>query len=73
MSRDNSTVDLQELYFRLTIYPPTKLLFGEPTHSLAPESSTGSNAEFAAAFNRSQAEIAQSAARLRGFTGFFPF
>ncbi|MCJ1424843.1 hypothetical protein MMC29_002731 [Sticta canariensis] len=45
--------------------------FGEPKNSLAPGSSTESNAEFAAAFNRSQAEIAQSAARLRGFTGFF--
>ncbi|MCJ1260480.1 hypothetical protein MMC22_000341 [Lobaria immixta] len=69
--RDNSTIDLQELFFRLTIDSATEFLFGESTNCLAPRTSTESNAEFAAAFNRSQSEIAQSS-RSQGFNSYFP-
>lgn len=56
--KDGSTVDLQELFFRLTIDSATEFLFGESTNSLAPSTSSESPARFAEAFNRSQ-----------GFTG----
>lgn len=69
--RDHSTVDLQELFFRLTIDSATEFLFGESTNSLAPGTTKESNAEFAAAFNRSVGEIAQSS-RTLGFTSYFP-
>ena len=53
--KDGSTVDLQELFFRLTIDSATEFLFGESTNTLAPSTSTESPARFAEAFNRSQA------------------
>lgn len=68
--RDHSTVDLQELFFRLTIDSATEFLFGESTNCLAPGTATEINTEFAAAFNRSQAEIGQSS-RSHGFTSYF--
>lgn len=52
--RDGSTVDLQELFFRLTIDSATEFLFGESTNCLAPGTSTESSNRFAVAFNRSQ-------------------
>lgn len=52
--RDRSTVDLQDLFFRLTIDSATEFLFGESTLCLAPGTNTVSNARFAAAFNRGQ-------------------
>lgn len=52
--RDGSTVDLQDLFFRLTIDSATEFLFGESTLCLAPGTNTVSNARFAAAFNRGQ-------------------
>ena len=50
--RNGSTVDLQDLFFRLTIDSATEFLFGESTNSLAP--SGAPNNRFAEAFNRSQ-------------------
>ena len=50
--KDGSTVDLQELFFRLTIDSATEFLFGESTNSLA--SSNVSNTRFAEAWNRAQ-------------------
>lgn len=68
--RDNSTVDLQELFFRLTIDSATEFLFGESTNCLAPGTATESTTEFAGAFNRSQTEIAQRS-RSNGFSNYF--
>ena len=51
---DGSTVDLQELFFRLTIDSATEFLFGESTNSLAPGVSSSSAQAFADAFNRGQ-------------------
>ena len=59
--RDGSTVDLQELFFRLTLDSATEFLFGESTNSLAPGTSKASNSGFADAFNRSQESIAKKA------------
>lgn len=69
--RDHSTVDLQELFFRLTIDSATEFLFGESTNCLAPGTTKESNAEFAAALNRSVGVIAQSSRSL-GFTSYLP-
>lgn len=52
--RDGSTVDLSELFFRLTIDSATEFLFGESTNSLALGTETVSPARFAEAFNDSQ-------------------
>lgn len=51
--RDGSTVDLNPLFFRLTIDSATEFLFGESTNCLAPGASSEGAAEFADAFNRS--------------------
>ena len=56
--RDGSTVDLQDLFFRLTMDSATEFLFGESTNSLAP--SNTSNTRFAEAFNRSQEAIGEA-------------
>ena len=71
--KDGSTVDLQELFFRLTMDSATEFLFGESTNCLAPDPSPD-NFEFAEAFTRSQEAIAAGfrtgklAQWLRGFT-----
>ena len=57
--KDGSTVNLQDLYFQLTMDSATEFLFGESTDCLAPQSSH-ENIEFAEAFNRSQEAIAES-------------
>lgn len=57
--RDGSTVDLQELFFRLTIDSATEFLFGESTNSLALSTSSETSARFAEAFNRSQAFVGE--------------
>ena len=69
--RDRSTVDLQELFFRLTIDTATELLFGESVNSLAASSSEDFNSKFALAFNRSQEAVANSA-RTQNITSLFP-
>lgn len=51
--RDGSTVDLSELFFRLTIDSATEFLFGESTESL----SRGSSEGFAKMFTRAQSHI----------------
>lgn len=56
--RDGSTVDLSELFFRLTIDSATEFLFGESTNSLAPGTNPTSAARFADAFNYSQHAVA---------------
>lgn len=56
--RDGSTIDIQDLFFRLTMDSATEFLFGESTNCLAPGITTVSNAKFAEAFNRSQENIA---------------
>lgn len=58
--RDGSTVDLQDLFFRLTMDSATEFLFGESTNSLAPGTTNASNARFAEAFNRSQEAIGEA-------------
>ncbi|KAL8786918.1 MAG: hypothetical protein Q9195_007997 [Heterodermia aff. obscurata] len=65
--RDGSTVDLQDLFFRLTMDSATEFLFGESTNSLAPSNS--SNTRFAEAFNRSQEAIGE--ASRAGWLGTF--
>lgn len=68
--RDNSTVDLQELFFGLSLDFATEFLFGESTNSIAPGLSTESNAEFVNALNQSQAYIAYEGRR--PLSGIFP-
>lgn len=51
--RDGETVDLSELFFRLTLDSATEFLFGESTNCLAPSMSSIENVGFAEAFNRS--------------------
>ena len=55
--RDNSTVDLQPLFFDMTIDTATEFFCGESTFCLAPERQKFSSANFAAAFDRSQTAI----------------
>lgn len=57
--RDGSTVDLQELFFNLTLDTATEFLFGESVESLRLGSSAGSSS-FAHHFNVAQDEIAFS-------------
>lgn len=57
--KDGSTVNLQDLFFMLTMDSATEFLFGESTNCLAPNSNHD-NIEFAEAFNRSQEAIAES-------------
>ncbi|MCJ1384487.1 hypothetical protein MMC17_007604 [Xylographa soralifera] len=59
--RDGSTVDLQDLFFRLTIDSATEFLFGESTNCLAPGSSTVSARQFAESFMRGQESISKNA------------
>ena len=58
--RDGSTVDLQELFFRLTLDSATEFLFGESTNSLFLSSSNESSTRFAEAFNRSQEAVSDA-------------
>lgn len=60
LPRDGSTVDLQDLFFRLTIDSATEFLFGESTNCLAPGTSTVSSSRFALAFNRSQDRVGKA-------------
>lgn len=65
--RDGSTIDLQDLFFRLTIDSATEFLFGESINTLAPNAPTQFHAEFAEIFTRAQGKVAESA-RTRGLT-----
>lgn len=58
--RDGSTVDLQELFFRMTMDTATEFLFNHSTNSLrmvGQDDSTNEDAIFARAFNYAQADI----------------
>ena len=63
---DGSTVDLQEMFFRLTIDTATEFLFGESCNSLHVGTTGTSNVGFAKAFNDAQDCIA-----MRSNQGFF--
>jgi hypothetical protein len=47
--RDGSTVDLQELFFSLTMDSATEFLFGKSTNTLTPDLGTNAASEFAKA------------------------
>ncbi|KAI9741695.1 MAG: hypothetical protein M1834_000080 [Cirrosporium novae-zelandiae] len=68
---DGSTVDLQDLFFRLTLDSATEFLFGESCNSLAPGKKLQSAVDFASAFNYTQDAIGH-ASRL-GPLGAFRF
>lgn len=57
-----TTVDLQELFFGLTIDTATEFLFGESTNVLLGRDTPGSrvNLDFAEAWNRSQLEVQEN-------------
>ncbi len=62
ISRDcSTTIDLQALFFRLTMDSATEFLFGESINCLVENDSPSSlqNSEFAGAFERSQHEISR--------------
>lgn len=65
--RDGSTIDLQDLFFRLTIDSATEFLFGESINTLAPSTPAQFNADFAEAFTRAQARVAEGS-RTMGLT-----
>ncbi|KAL8813860.1 MAG: hypothetical protein Q9223_006877 [Gallowayella weberi] len=69
--RDDSTVDLSELFFRLTIDSATEFLFGESTKCLAPGASSERAKEFANAFNRSQDAVGHAARNIPILAKFF--
>ena len=52
--RDGSTIDLSDLFFRLTMDSATEFLFGESTNSLLPNTLGQSADRFATAFNDAQ-------------------
>lgn len=56
--QDGSTVNLQDLFFMLTMDSATEFLFGESTNCLAPEADDD-NHKFAEAFNGSQEAVAE--------------
>ncbi|KAL8861552.1 MAG: hypothetical protein Q9178_002076 [Gyalolechia marmorata] len=70
--RDGSTVDLRELFFRLTIDSATEFLFGESTNCLAPGASSAHAAEFANAFDRSQEAAGKASRGLPFVAKLFP-
>ena len=56
--RDGSTIDIEELFFRLTIDSATEFLYGESTNVLAPGSPDEAGRLFAKSWNESQEGIA---------------
>lgn len=68
---DGSTVDLSELFFRLTMDSATEFLFGESTESLTKQGSEGFAESFAGSFARSQEHILLSS-RWGKFATLFP-
>ena len=59
--KDGSTVDLQELFFQLTMDSATELLFGESTNCLGEGTTSEASATFAECWNRGQEAIAEVA------------
>ena len=58
--RDGSTVNLQDLFFRLTIDSATEFLFGESVDCLTPGAGKEGGARFAEAFNRTQEDVGET-------------
>ena len=56
LPRNGATVDLQELFFQLTMDSATEFLFGESTNCLG-STASGSNMKFAECWNRSQEAV----------------
>ncbi|KAI4207639.1 MAG: hypothetical protein LQ346_000446 [Caloplaca aetnensis] len=52
--RDGSTIDLQSLFFKLTLDVATEFLFGASTYALDPEKARPEDEEFIKAFNFAQ-------------------
>lgn len=59
LPHDGSTVDLQYLFFQLTMDSATEFLFGESTNCLAPGYKSEQGVHFAKAFDRSQRVCAE--------------
>ena len=59
LPRNGSTVDLQELFFQLTMDSATEFLFGESTNCLGNDTAPGPNMEFAECWNRGQEAVAE--------------
>lgn len=58
LPRDGSTVDLQELFFRLTIDSATEFLFGKSVNTLRPDAQGGPDGDvFAENFNKAQKSV----------------
>ena len=60
LPRNGSTVDLQELFFQLTMDSATEFLFGESTNCLGSDTAPGPNMEFAECWNRGQEACAEA-------------
>ena len=58
--QDGSTVDLQDLFFQVTMDSATEFLFGESTNCLALGQTPERSQRFADAFNRSQQAISEA-------------
>ncbi|KAF7712560.1 Uncharacterized protein PECH_005067 [Penicillium ucsense] len=56
--RDESTVDMQDLFFRMTLDSATEFLFGESVNSLK-DATSASSASFAQDFNTAQTGLSQ--------------
>ena len=59
LPRNGSTVDLQELFFQLTMDSATEFLFGESTSCLGNSTASGPNMKFAECWNRGQEAAAE--------------
>ena len=59
LPRNGSTVDLQELFFQLTMDSGTEFLFGESTNCLGNGTAPGPNMKFAECWNRGQEAVAE--------------
>ena len=57
---NNGTIDLQQLFFRLSLDVATAIFFGESCHSLSGVKSDSPAAKFATAFNRSLRSLVDS-------------
>ena len=60
LPRNGSTVDLQQLFFQLTMDSATEFLFGESTNCLGSDTAPGPNMEFAECWNRGQVAVSEN-------------
>ena len=68
--RDGSTVDLSELFFKLTLDSATEFLFGESTNMLAPEAASEMAVDFAEVYNRALTGLMRQFAIWKRFSPF---